>query len=185
MFLLKDTATTEIYTLTLHDALPISGQPLGQPPREGGRMTVSTELDERTLREIYLPHFEAAVKEAKVASVMCAYNKLRGSYACENEHLLEEILKRDWGFKGYVLADYGANHNTGAALTNGLDFEPWPGQVYSPPAVNAAIATGQASDRDVDDHVRRILRTGFAYGLFDRQAYVNDDSQIDKPAHAA
>src|SRR3712207_7814284 len=78
MFLLKDTATTEIYTLTLHDALPISGQPLGPPPSEGGRMTVSAELDERTLREIYLPHFEAAVKEANVASVMCAYNRLRG-----------------------------------------------------------------------------------------------------------
>ena len=160
------------------------GQPLGPPPTEGGRMTVSAELDERTLREIYLPHFEAAVKEANVASVMCAYNKLRGQYACENEHLLEDVLKEEWGFKGYVLADYGANHDAGAALRNGLDFEPWPGQVYSPASVNAAIASGQATDADVDEHVRRILRTAFAYGFFDRDAYVNDDDQIDKAAHA-
>jgi beta-glucosidase len=125
------------------------------------------------------------VKEANVASVMCAYNRLRGQYACENEYFLEDILKGEWGFKGYVLADYGANHNTGAALANGLDFEPWPGFAYNPPAVMAAIAGGQATDADLDDHVRRILRTAFAYGFFDREAYVNDDAQIDKAAHAS
>jgi beta-glucosidase len=160
------------------------GQPLGPPPTEGNRMTVNAELSERALREIYLPHFEAAVKEANVASVMCAYNRLRGQYACENEYLLEHVLKEEWGFKGYVLADYGANHNTGAALANGLDFEPWPGFAYNPPAVMAAITGGQATEADLDDHVRRILRTAFAYGFFDRDAYANDDAQIDKAAHA-
>src|SRR3954467_9743545 len=130
------------------------GQILGPPPVEGNRMLVNVNADERTLREIYLPQFEAAVKEANVASVMCSYNKLGGTYACENHHLLEDILKKDWGFKGYVLADYGADHNTGASLANGLDFEPWPGAIYGPVPVDAAVVSGQASETDIDEHVR-------------------------------
>src|SRR3954468_6855341 len=128
------------------------GQPLGPPPTSGNRMTVNSVVDERTLREIYLPQFEDAVKEAHVGSVMCSYNKLNGQYACENEHLLNEILKRDWGFKGYVLADYGAAHNTAASLNNGLEFEPWPGFSYGPTPVNAALVSGQASPQIVDEH---------------------------------
>jgi beta-glucosidase len=160
------------------------GQPLGPPPAQGNRMTQNSVVDERTLREIYLPQFEAAVKEANVGSVMCSYNRLNGQYACENKHLLSDILEREWGFKGYVIADYGAAHNTDASLNNGLDFEPWPGFAYSPPPVRAMLAAGRASMRDVDGHIRRILRTLFAYGFFDRDAYKNDDAQIDKPAHA-
>jgi beta-glucosidase len=160
------------------------GQPLGPPPAQGDRLTVNSIVDERTLREVYLPQFEAAVKDANVGSIMCSYDKLNGQYACENEHLLNEILKRDWGFKGYVLADYGAAHNTSASLNNGLDFEPWPGFTYGPTPVNAALATGQASPQVVDEHVKRILRTLFAYGFFDRAAFKDDDAQIDKPAHA-
>jgi beta-glucosidase len=160
------------------------GQPLGTPPVEGSRMTVNVNADERTLREIYWPQFEAAVKEANVASVMCSYNRLNGPYACENGHLLKDVLKGDWGFKGYVLADYGANHNAGPSLSNGLDFEPWPGQVYSPAQVNAAVLAGQASETDIDVAIHRILETDFRYGFFDRDAYQNDDDQIDKAAHA-
>src|SRR3954452_10945709 len=160
------------------------GQPLGPPPTSGNRMTVNSVIDERTLREIYLPQFEAAVKEANVGSVMCSYNRLNGQYACENKHLLEDVLKREWGFKGYVLADYGAAHNTDKALDNGLDFEPWPGAVYGPTPVKASVAAGRASMAVVDEHVRRILRTMFVYGYFDRAAYKNDDNQIDKAAHA-
>ena len=157
--------------------------PLGPPPAQGDRFTVNSVVDERTLREIYLPQFEAAVKQANVGSIMCSYNRLNGQYACENDHLLQQILERDWGFKGYVLADYGAAHNTIQSLNNGLDFEPWPGLAYSPPLVNAALATEQASPSSIDDHVRRILRTDFAYGFFDRPAFVNDDNQIDKAGH--
>src|SRR4051812_9501931 len=160
------------------------GQPLGPPPAQGNRMTEDSQVDERTLREVYLPQFEAAVKEANVGSVMCSYNKLNGQYACENKHLLEDVLKREWGFKGYVLADYGAAHNTDKALDNGLDFEPWPGFVYGPTPVKASIAAGRSTQATVDEHVRRILRTMFAYGYFDRAAYKNDDNQIDKAAHA-
>ena len=159
------------------------GSPLGGGS-EGSRYLVNEHIDERTLREIYLPHFEAAVKEANVGSVMCAYNKINGPYACEHHHLLQEILEREWGFKGYVLADYGAAHMAGPSLRNGLDFEPWPGLAYGRAQVRAALLTGQATQAQVDDHVRRVLRTLFAYGFFDRRAFRDDDSQIDKPAHA-
>ncbi len=151
----------------------------------GSRLTVDARLDERTLREIYLPQFEAAVKEGNVGSVMCSYNRINGQYGCENEHTLERILKRDWGFKGFVLTDYGAGKNTVAALNNGLDLDIFPGVIYRPEAVNAALASGQVSEGTIDEHVRRILRTLFAYGFFDREAYENDDAQIRQLDHHA
>jgi beta-glucosidase len=160
------------------------GQPLGPPPAQGNRMTGDAVVDERTLREVYLPQFEAAVKEAHVGSVMCSYNRLNGPYACENGRLLHDILERDWGFEGYVIADYGAAHDTPANLTGGLDFEPWPGLAYAPPLVTASMLTGAASRAVVDEHVHHILRTLFAYGFFDRAAFADDDAQIDKAAHA-
>ena len=158
------------------------GQPLGPPPAAGNRLTVDTIVDERTLREIYLPHFEAAVKRGRVGSIMCSYNRLNGQYACENKHLLQDVLD-GWGFKGFVLADYGAAKNTADSLNNGLDFDPWPGFAYSPPAVNAALASGGSSMAQVDDHVKQILRTLFAYGFFDRAAFKDDDGQINKRAN--
>jgi beta-glucosidase len=164
--------------------LTAPGQPVGPPPLAGNRMTENSVVDQRTLREIYLPQFEAAVKDAHVGTVMCSYNRLDGDYACENAHLLHDILERDWGFKGYVIADYGAAHGTPRNLNNGLDFDPWPGLAYSPTAVNAVLAAGLSTPQQVDEHVHRILRTLFAYGFFDRAAYKDDDSQIDKQAHA-
>jgi beta-glucosidase len=160
------------------------GQPLGPPAVEGNRMLVDARVDERTLREIYLPHFEAAVKQGGVGTVMCSYNHVNGPYACEHDQLIHQILEREWGFDGFVLADYGAAHDAGASLRGGLDFEPWPGLAYGPLEVKAALATGQGSAAQVDEHVRRYLRTLFAFGVFDRDAYADDDAQIDKAAHA-
>jgi beta-glucosidase len=145
----------------------------GQVTGEGFRGLLKVNVGDRALREIYLPAFEASVKKADVGSVMCAYPRVNGQFACENQHLLNRILKEEWGFDGYVLTDYGAAKSTSNGLNNGLDFEPWPGLVYSPTAVRATLATGQASATDVDEHVRRILRTMFAYGVFDRPAYEN------------
>jgi beta-glucosidase len=159
------------------------GQPLGPPALEGNRMTVNAEVDERSLREMYLPHYEAAIKKAGAGSVMCSYNRLNGPWACENEYLLEDVLREDWGFDGYVLADYGAGHDTAAQLTTGLDFEPWPGISYSPALVRGALLSGRASMADVDERVRNVLRTLFAHGFFDREAFRDDDTQIDKEAH--
>ncbi|MDA3630719.1 glycoside hydrolase family 3 C-terminal domain-containing protein [Saccharopolyspora sp. WRP15-2] len=149
----------------------------------GSRMTYDAIVDERTLREIHLPPFEAAVREAGVGAVMGSYNRLNGQYACENQWLLNDLLKGEWGFAGYTIADYGATRNTGNSLSNGLDFEPWPALVYSPPAISAALAAGRASTADVDDHAHRILRTMFAHGLFDRPPFPPDDSSIDREAH--
>ncbi|GAB3686254.1 beta-glucosidase family protein [Saccharopolyspora tripterygii] len=155
----------------------------GQLGVVGSRMLYNAVVDERTLREIYLPPFEAAVREAGVGAVMGSYNRVGGQYACEHQWLLNDLLKHEWGFTGYTIADYAAMHSTGNSLANGMDFEPWPALVYSPVAIHAALASGQAATSDVDDHVRRILRTMFSHGIFDRAEYPNDDSQIDKAAH--
>jgi beta-glucosidase len=158
------------------------GSPLGVPVT-GSRMTVDAQVDERALREIYLPQFEAAVKEGGAGSVMCAYPRVNGIYACENEHLLEDVLKRDWAFPGFVLTDYGAAKSTVNSLNNGLDLDIWPGFAYRPELVRAALATGQVAESTVDEHVRRILRTLFAFGFFDREAYRLDTGSIDQAAH--
>ena len=146
----------------------------------------SSDVDERTLREIYLPAFEAAVTTAHVGSVMCAYNRVNDDWACENRHLLTDILKRDWRFPGMVGSDWQAYGNTTAfELRNGLDLEMPTAMTYDPNLVRATLATGLVTQAQVDDHVRRYLRTLFAFGFFDRAPYASDDAQIDRSAHAA
>jgi len=155
----------------------------------GSRFTVNAEVDERTLREIYLPAFEAAVKDADVGSVMCSYNRLNGPHACASRPLLHDVLRRDWGFRGLVLADYGASKTVAAGLAAGLDYEPWPfldsdgGENYTPESVEAALDRGDVDRRDVDRAVRHTLRTLFASGFFDRRAYDPDEAAIDRVAH--
>lgn len=165
---------------------------LGVPPITGAlgsRTFVDANVDARTLHEIYFPAFEAAVKQADVATVMCSYNRLNGTYACENGQLLQQVLEHDWGFRGMVVSDYGAAHDTVANLNNGLDFEPSGPALtllsYNPQQIQLALDSGLVSRATLDEHVRRMLRTFFAYGIFDRSRYVDSDAQIDKPAHAA
>ena len=145
----------------------------------------SSDLDERTLREIYLPGFEAAVKEAHVGTIMCAYNRVNDDWACAHHHLLTDILKGEWGFKGAVVSDWQAQHDTVDALRNGLDLEMPTASDYDPTRVKAAVASGLATQAQVDDHVHRLLRTLFAFGFFDRPAFADDDKQIDVAGHAA
>jgi beta-glucosidase len=135
--------------------------------QEKQRLTVSAEVDERTLREIYLPAFEGAVKEAKVASVMAAYNKVNGTYSSENTHLLIDILKEEWGFEGFVVSDWGATHSTVAAANNGLDMEMPTGQFFGA-KLSEAVKAGQVSEATINDKVRRILRMMLRFGFFDR-----------------
>jgi beta-glucosidase len=125
--------------------------------QEYQRSTISSELDERTLREIYLPAFEAAVKKAKPWTVMCSYNKLNGTYAAENRRLLTEILKEDWGFEGFVVSDWGAVHDRVEALQAGLDLEmPGPRERRVQAVIDAA-RTGKLDESVLDEAVRRIL----------------------------
>jgi beta-glucosidase len=136
--------------------------------QEFGRMDLSSDIDERTLREIYLPAFEAAVKEAKVGAVMDAYNLVNGVYMTENKHLNNEILKQDWGFDGILMSDWGATHNGVAAANAGLDLE-MPSPLFMNEATLVpAIKQGTVQVATIDDKVRRILRKAIEFGFFDQ-----------------
>ncbi len=129
--------------------------------QESQRTTINVEVDERALREIYLPAFEAAVKKAKPWSVMCSYNKLNGAYASQNHRLLAEILKAEWGFDGFVVSDWGAVHDRVAALEAGLDLEmPGPRQRRVKTVVDA-VHSGKLDESVLDEAVRRILNIVF------------------------
>ena len=125
--------------------------------QEHDRLRVSAEVDERTLREIYLPAFERTVKIAQPWTVMCAYNKINGVYCSEHHWLLTEILRDEWGFEGLVVSDWGAVADRVAALGAGLDLEMPPNLEGSPPAVIAAIREGQLDESVLDASVRRVL----------------------------
>ena len=134
--------------------------------QEWDRGTIDVIVDERALREIYLPAFEAAVKEGGSWSVMCSYNKINGYHASENDHLLNDILKKEWGFKGFVVSDWGATHSTVNAANYGLDLEMPKGDNFNAKLVTA-VKDGQVKESVIDDKVRRILRAMFWLGLFD------------------
>lgn len=125
--------------------------------QESERLTINAAVDERALREIYLPAFETVVTKAKPWTVMCAYNRLNGTYASEHHWLLTEILKKEWDFDGLVVSDWGAVHDRVAALKAGLDLEmPGPKQTRVN-AVIEAVRNGELDEAILDEAVRRIL----------------------------
>jgi len=125
---------------------------------EHERRTTSSEIDEKTLREIYFPPFEAAVKEAGVACVMTAYNALNGVHTSENPWLLDTVLRQEWGFEGVVMSDWTATHSTAAALLAGLDLEmPGPGKFRGDMLVEA-VENGDVPREAVRRAARRVLR---------------------------
>ncbi|WP_172833917.1 beta-glucosidase family protein [Nocardioides scoriae] len=162
---------------------------LGLPPfvsADGGRTNVSANMTQRTLREVYLPHFEAAVKQGKVGTLMCSYNKVNEVHVCENKFLLDTILRQQWGFRGMVISDYGASKGTATGLNAGLDFVPAQGLLdrsYSPTQIRAALTLGQVSESTLDKRVHAIIGTLFAFGFFDRSGFTDDDQQIPFAQH--
>lgn len=148
--------------------------------QEYQRFSISADVDERALREIYLPAFRAAVQEAGVWSVMSAYNRINSVYATENAHLQNEILKDEWGFKGFVVSDWGATHSTVEAALNGLDVE-MPGSTYFGTALLKAVQSGTVSEERINEMAGRVLRAMFAVGLFDKP---REPQPIDIRAHA-
>ena len=124
---------------------------------EYARMTSSSTIDERTMREIYLPIFEGAVKEAKVGAVMSSYNLTNGRYMSENPYLVQQVLKKDWGFAGLYMSDWGATHNGVAAASTGLDLEMPSGQFMNRATLLPAVKEGKVSAAAIDDKVRRLL----------------------------
>jgi beta-glucosidase len=166
--------------------------------QEFERHRIDEKIDERALQEIYFPAFQAAVQEGGVWSVMNAYNKLNGQYCAENAYLLRDVLRKQWGFKGFVISDWGSTYSTAATVNAGMDLEMPGGERMkewlarpqtqadgngagwlAPDKVLAAISAGQISTATVDENVSRILRIMFIAGLFDKPHA--GGGQVDTP----
>ncbi len=153
--------------------------------QETGRTVVDARIGEAALRESDLLAFQIAIETGRPGSVMCAYNKVNGDWACENAHLLTDILKRDWGYRGWVMSDWGAVHSTAKAANAGLDQES--GQeldraVYFADALKADIVGGRVRMARLDDMVTRYLTGLIETGAYDAPASVAQP--IPYAAHA-
>ena len=137
--------------------------------QEWERNNYNVVADERTMREIHLPAFEAAVIEGNAWSVMSAYNKVNGQHCSENFHLLKDILKGDWGFKGFVISDWVSVYNTANAANAGLDLEMPTGKYFCPDSIQAALKAGKITEAVINEKTERILRIMFLAGLFENR----------------
>lgn len=136
--------------------------------QEWDRYNVSSDVDERTLQEIYLPAFKAATLDANVGSVMSSYNLVNGVWASENHYLLNDILKTGWNFPGFVMSDWGATHNAKNSALAGLDLEMPSGAYMNSSNLSPFISNGTIPQSVIDDKVRRILRVIIRFGFLDR-----------------
>lgn len=125
--------------------------------QETDRMRISADVDHRTLREIYLPAFERVITGAQPWTVMCSYNKVNGCYASQHRWLLDDLLRRAWGFTGLVISDWGAVHDRVAALRAGLDLEMPPALGHSDAAIVHAIREGELDEATLDRSVARVV----------------------------
>lgn len=155
--------------------------------QEYHRQSCSSEVDMRTLREIYLRGFEIAVKEAKPWTVMCAYNKINGTYASENKMLLTDILREEWGFDGCVMSDWGAVNDRVRGLSAGLDLEMPASGGYTTQQIIEAVKNGSLPMADLDKAAERILTAIFRYAdanvqkpVFDREKHHQLAVEIEK-----
>lgn len=145
--------------------------------QETRRMSSDSKMDERTMREIYMPAFETAVKEAKPWTVMCSYNRINGTYAAENKMLLTDVLRDEWGFDGFVVSDWGAVNDRVAGVKAGLDLEMPPSCGVNDKLIEKAVKDGSLDEAVLDKTVIRILEIVYRYmenrdenAVFDRQA---------------
>ncbi|HEY8023091.1 MAG TPA: glycoside hydrolase family 3 C-terminal domain-containing protein [Burkholderiaceae bacterium] len=153
--------------------------------QETGRFVVDAHIDDASAHMSDLLAMQFVIEQANPGSVMCSYNRVNGVYACESDYLLNEILKKEWGYKGFVMSDWGAVHSTVAAANNGLDQESgWEFDVapYFGGSLKEAVENGAVPQSRLDDMVKRILRTMYAKGVMDHP--VAEGGAIDFPAHA-
>jgi beta-glucosidase len=149
--------------------------------QEWDRNRVSSDMDERTMREIYLPTFEAAVKEAKVGAIMDSYNLVNGVHMTQNAYLNTDVVKKEWGFDGIIMSDWSATYDGVAAANGGLDLEMPSGRFMNREHLLPAIKDKRVSVETIDDKVRRILRTAIEFGFFDRDQ-TDKRIPLDNPA---
>lgn len=136
--------------------------------QETNRKTIQETVDERTLHEMYLLPFEMAVKDGDVASLMCAYNYVNGVSSCENDYLLNDVLRDQWGFEGYVQSDFFATKSTADTLRNGMDHMMPVPQQWEPQLLKAALESGEINISHIDTALDRRYVQMFKYGIFDR-----------------
>jgi beta-glucosidase len=136
--------------------------------QEYDRHNMDSVIDERTMREIYLPAFEAAVKEAHVGAIMDSYNLTNGLHMTQNSYLNTEVAKKEWGFTGIVMSDWDSTYDGVGAANGGLDLEMPSGKFMNRATLLPAVRAGQVSEATIDDKVRRILRTAIQFGWLDR-----------------
>ena len=154
--------------------------------QETGRMIMDARLDEAALRESDLLAFQIAIERGRPASVMCAYNRINGDYACENDFLLNQVLKRDWAYPGWVMSDWGAVHSTEKAAIAGLDQQSGQEldrQIYFGAPLAEAVEAGRVSEARLDDMVQRILVGMIETGVMDAPV-VTTAQPIDYAANA-
>jgi beta-glucosidase len=147
--------------------------------QEWHRDDIDEQIDERTLHEIYLPAFRAAVTQGGAGAVMAAYNQVNGDYCAASNMLLNQILRNEWGFTGLVMSDWGACHST-SALASGLDLEMGTAVFFKEDNIKRALAAGKIRISDIDTAVLRILRTAIAMGFLDR-TQKRTDIPLDSP----
>lgn len=155
--------------------------------QETNRLHLDTKIDERTLQEIYYPAFRAAVQDGGVYSVMGAYNKLNGSYCCENKALLEDVLQKRWGFDGTVISDWGAVHGTKEAAMAPLDvemsvFDNFDDYCLAEP-LKEAVKRGEIEEKQIDLKVRNILRMMVRLKMIGREAGERKSGSYNTPLH--
>jgi beta-glucosidase len=143
---------------------------------EYNRHNVSADVDERTMREIYLPAFEAAVTKAHVDAVMNSYNEVNGVHATQNEFLNIKVLKGDWGFQGILMSDWDATYDSVGAANNGLDLEMPSPRFLNAAGLLAAVKDGAVKEPTIDDKVLRLFRTVLRYGFLDHPQFDPADS---------
>ncbi|HEY1207474.1 MAG: glycoside hydrolase family 3 C-terminal domain-containing protein [Bryobacteraceae bacterium] len=134
--------------------------------QESGRAFVNVKVGKRAMRETDLLAFEIALKGSGAGAVMCSYNLVNGDYACENNYLLNEVLKRDLGFQGFIISDWSATHSTAKAANAGLDME-MPESTHFGAALKKAVESGEVSQARLDNMLHRVFRSEFAVGVFD------------------
>jgi beta-glucosidase len=141
-------------------------------------------ISNRTMNEIYMPQFEASVKQGGASSVMCSYSYINGSPACQDAYTQNQILKGQWNYPGFITSDWGATHSTVASANNGLDMQ-MPDNSFFGPALAAAVTAGQVPMSRLNDMVTRILSEEFRFGLFDRQPTGSPSAVVTNAQHAA